>query len=84
MWHTPKLAYSYFAFQAGYHSFDGLCTIKVAKMATSRNKVKPIHVVQVREFGTASNPSDPKQTVEVAVPPTTGKIDVFQNMSNTK
>ena len=54
-------------------------------MATSRNKVKPIHVIQVREVATASNPSDPKQTVEVAVPPTTGTIDVFQNvsMSNT-
>ena len=45
-------------------------------MATSRNKVKPIHVIQVREFANESNPSDLNQAV---VPPTTtGKIDVLR------
>ena len=52
-------------------------------MATSRNKVKPIHVIQVREVATASNPSDHNQPIEAVVPPTTtGKIDVFLSISS--
>ena len=46
-------------------------------MATSRNRVKPIHVIQVREFASENNSSDQHQPVEA--PTTTGKINVFQN-----
>ena len=47
-------------------------------MATSRNKVKPIHVIQVQEFAAASNHNQP---IEAVVPPTTtGKIDVFHQI----